>query len=83
MDVQALTGCVAGAAGVETIRALLGAAGFESIRVNVKEESREFIREWIPGSGVENYVASASIEAVKPGGKSCCGPSCCPPETRA
>lgn len=81
-DVAALTGCVSGAASAETIRALLGVAGFESIHVDVKEESREFIRDWLPGSGVENYVASAIIGAVKPGNaKSCCEPSCCEPET--
>lgn len=72
-DVAALTGCVSGAASVETIRALLRVAGFEQIRVDVKEASREFIRDWMPGSGVENYVASAAIEAIKPGGaKACC-----------
>lgn len=83
-DVAALTGCVSGAASVETITSLLRAAGFEAVHVDVKAQSREFIRDWLPGSGVENYVASATIEAVKPGGaKACCEPSCCPPETSA
>jgi arsenite methyltransferase len=83
-DVAALTGCVAGAASAESIRELLAAAGFQSIRVDIKEESRQFIQNWMPGSGVERFVASATIEAVKPGGaKSCCGPSCCAPEGAA
>jgi SAM-dependent methyltransferase len=66
-DVAALTGCVAGATTANTVRSLLQAAGFQSIRVNVKEESRDFIRNWMPGSRIENYVASATIEATKPG----------------
>jgi SAM-dependent methyltransferase len=78
-QVEAFTGCVSGAAPVKTIEELLRAAGFESVRVEVKEESRSFIREWIPGSGAEEYVASATIQAVKPGGKACCAPSCCKP----
>jgi SAM-dependent methyltransferase len=82
-DVSALTGCVSGAATVETLRELLSAAGFENTRIAVKQASREFIRDWMPGSGVEDYIASATIEAVKPGGKSCCGPSCCAPESSA
>ena len=83
-DVAALTGCVSGAASADTLRTLLAEAGFEKIRVDVKEQSRAFIQEWMPGSGVENYVASANIEAVKPGGKAaCCGPSCCEPEASA
>lgn len=82
-EVLALTGCVAGAASVETIEALLRAAGFSDIRVDVKPESRAFIQNWMPGSGAENYVASATIEAVKPGGSSCCAPSCCASEVPA
>ena len=65
-DVMALTGCVSGAASLETLRALLRVAGFGEVRLEVKEQSRAFIQEWLPGSGVEDYVASATIEAVKP-----------------
>ena len=65
-EAAALTGCIAGAATPERIRELLGAAGFEAIRVDVKPDSRVFIREWMPGSGAEEFVASATIEATKP-----------------
>jgi SAM-dependent methyltransferase len=83
-DIAALTGCVSGAASVETLRALLRVAGFEGIRITVNEQSREFIRDWLPGSGVENFVASATVEAVRPSdAKTCCGPACCPLETPA
>lgn len=67
-DVAALTGCVAGAADVLTVERLLREAGFDDIRVTVKRESREFIRNWMPGSRIEDYVASATIEATKPSG---------------
>jgi SAM-dependent methyltransferase len=80
-DTAALTGCVAGAAEVAVLEGYLRSAGFQSIRITVKEESRAFIRDWMPGSGIEKYVASATIEARKPGGLPCCGPSCCGPET--
>jgi arsenite methyltransferase len=80
-SVEALTGCVAGAAPVDTLRELLAEAGFEDVKVEPRPESRAIIGQCMPGA--EDYVASATIEGRKPGGKSCCGPSCCAPEGSA
>jgi len=66
-DRALICGCVVGAASSQQIEAWLAAAGFTDIRVIVKPESRELIKTWAPGRGVENYVASATIEARKPG----------------
>ena len=63
-----LSACISGAATVDEVEAMLGAAGFVDIDIRPKEESREFIREWEPGTSLEDYVLSASIQAaaVKP-----------------
>lgn len=60
------TGCVAGAAEVAVIEADLVASGFAEIIVRLRPESSTMIGQWFPGSGAEDYVASAEIEAVKP-----------------
>jgi C_GCAxxG_C_C family probable redox protein len=60
------TGCVAGAAEVATIEGDLAAGGFREVALRLHPESRQMIGQWFPGSGVEEYVASAAIEAVKP-----------------
>jgi SAM-dependent methyltransferase len=61
------TGCVAGAAERDEIRRLLADAGFREVRVEPKQRSQELVQEWFPGQKLENYVGSATIEAVKPG----------------
>ncbi len=65
-DLEMYTGCIAGASSLEELESLLQRSGFENIRVKPKDESRAFIRDWMPGSRLEDYVASATIEAVKP-----------------
>jgi SAM-dependent methyltransferase len=65
-DLALFTGCMAGAEHIDTVEGMLREAGFTDIRVRPKDESRAFIREWAPGRGVEDYVVSATIEAVKP-----------------
>ena len=65
-DAALICGCVAGAAPADQIEAWLAAAGFQQIHVTIKPENRELIASWAPGRGVEDHVASASIEARKP-----------------
>jgi len=78
-NIEAYTGCVAGAASAETLGRLLAEAGFESVSINVREGSGTIMEQCMPGSS--DYVASATIEGYKPGGsRSCCGPSCCEPQ---
>lgn len=65
-DLALYAGCVAGAASKAELKAMLRKAGFNQIQIQPKEESRQFIQEWAPGRRLEDYVVSASIEAVKP-----------------
>lgn len=74
-SVEALTGCVAGSASVDELRALLREAGFEDVAIEPRPESGKIIGQCMPGA--EEFVASATIEARKAGGASCCGPACC------
>jgi SAM-dependent methyltransferase len=67
-DWELYTGCVAGASLVDDLKAMLKQVGFTNIRIVRKGESREIISQWFPGRKVEDFVASASIEAEKPAG---------------
>ncbi|MEJ2140982.1 MAG: arsenite methyltransferase [Gammaproteobacteria bacterium] len=71
-DPQLLAGCMAGASLVDELEAYMAGAGFTEISITPKDESREFIKDWAPGRGVEDYVVSAHIEAIKPNTGGCC-----------
>lgn len=64
-DLVLHAGCIAGASTQNEVIAMLKEAGFNEIRVKNKEESKSFIKDWAPGSGAENYVVSANIQAIK------------------
>ena len=66
-DPDHLAGCVAGAALVEDLRAMLLAAGFEDVSIRPKGESREFIQDWSVGRDAVDYIVSADIAARRPG----------------
>ena len=65
-DSALLCGCIGGAAPVERVEAWLAQAGFVDVRVTPRTESRELIKTWAPGRGIEDFVISATIEGRKP-----------------
>ena len=65
-DPSFICGCVAGAASIEQIQEWLTETGFAEVDITVKSESRELIKTWAPGLGIEDYVVSAIIQARKP-----------------
>lgn len=58
--------CISGAITINEIKHILAKAGFVDIVIEPQENSRMFIKDWVPGSDAENYVVSAKIKAVKP-----------------
>ncbi|MCK5639930.1 MAG: arsenite methyltransferase, partial [Gammaproteobacteria bacterium] len=74
-DPALIAGCMGNAALISELEAQIIAAGFNDVKISPKDESREFIKDWAPSHNITDYVVSATIEAVKPGG-GCCG-SCC------
>jgi arsenite methyltransferase len=65
-DLTLLTGCMSGASQLNELKALLKDSGFTHIHIKPKDESKQFIRNWAPGSQIEDFVVSATIEALKP-----------------
>jgi SAM-dependent methyltransferase len=65
-DMAMVSSCIGGAATVDEITTWLEQAGFRDIDIAVNEESRAFIADWMPEQGIEKYVASATVEAIKP-----------------
>lgn len=58
--------CISGAIPLSDIKEILSKAGFTDILIEPQENSRMFIKDWVPGADAEDYVISAKIKAVKP-----------------
>ena len=71
-DLASATHCMARASSVEELSAMLKLAGFEGIRIEVKEDSSDYVNKWTPeshwaeGESPKEYIATASIWAFKP-----------------
>jgi SAM-dependent methyltransferase len=64
-DTSLYSGCVSGASSIDELTTMLNRSGFEKTQIEPKYKSKEFIKDWVPGKGIENYIVSATIEAVK------------------
>lgn len=65
-DIDSLTGCIAGAATIESLQSMLADAGFVDVHIEPKEDSDQFIQEWDDSRDLSEYVVSATIEGWKP-----------------
>jgi ubiquinone/menaquinone biosynthesis C-methylase UbiE len=65
-DLALYAGCIAGAATITELEAMLLESGFDNIRIQPKDESRRLIRKWAPERKLEDFIISAAIEAMKP-----------------
>jgi len=74
-DPALIAGCMGNASLISDLETMIAEAGFVDVKIEPKDESKEFIRDWAPGHNVTDYVVSAAIEAKKPGcipGAGCC-----------
>lgn len=65
-DMNLHTSCLSGASQIDDLKAMLEAAGFTNIRIKPLNNSKEIIRQWSSDSKIEDFVFSATVEAVKP-----------------
>ena len=47
------------------LRQYLTDAGFVGINIELKQESKDIVKSWIPGSNAEEFVISANVTAFK------------------
>jgi SAM-dependent methyltransferase len=64
-DMDSLTGCISGASYIDELKLMLSKSGFKDVSIEAKDESREFIKDWVPGTNIDDYIVSAMIQGTK------------------
>ena len=62
---QAIGACVAGAALISDLQAMLQDAGFARVEIQPRDSSRQTIAQWTEDAGVADFVVSAYLTAYK------------------
>jgi len=62
---EAISACVAGAALVSDLQAMLAAAGFSRVEIQPRESTRKTVAQWTDDPTVADFVVSAYLTAYK------------------
>lgn len=65
-DLKMITACVGGAEQIGGIEAMIRELGFQDIRVEPMDGAKKIIASWFPELGLDKWITSASITAIKP-----------------
>ena len=65
-DADLIAGCMGNASLIADLETIIRDAGFVDVKIQPKDESRDFIKDWAPDHNVTDYVVSATIEGTKP-----------------
>ncbi|WP_026190315.1 arsenite methyltransferase [Halomicrobium katesii] len=65
-DLDSIAECIGGASLIERLEALLEETGFQDVRIEPKDETQDFIREWGDDRDLDEYLVSATIRGHKP-----------------
>ncbi len=65
-DLDLYSNCIAGAVSIPELEAMLRESGFHEIRIRARKEFDQIIGEFARGRHVEDFIASATVEALKP-----------------
>jgi len=68
-DLNMIAACIGGAESIENIQTMLQDIGFMDIKIQPKDESKTFIKKWMPNMKLEDIIVSATIEGSKPKNK--------------
>lgn len=70
-DPALISGCIGNASLISDLEEMLISSGFIEIKISIKEQSKEFIKDWTSTQNIIDYVRSATITAIKPANKCC------------
>lgn len=59
------TVCVSGASSTQELHTSLAASGFTDVSIELKEETKDELKDWVLGAHVEDYIVYATLQARK------------------